>query len=360
MDGALETMLKRIVQEGLKCFERYDTNDLKDYKVVLLPDFFIDHIVSFPDFKEGMSTIQSRFMQGGGNIPGLTQVISQGGNAANTALALARLGVHSHLICRTDKLGIYLIEYFLKPYGVDISHAKGDGKNAYTVALEFGKNHSNVFLQDPGSVTTFGVDDLNTQDWELIRSAHLVGVMNWSMNRKGTYLASHVFEYAKNHDVKTYIDTGDPSPRSMDIDDFLDTVFSKDIVDIMSLNENEIRKYSGHNQYETNDEIYEAGRILHQRIRSRLDVHTARCSYSITNSKQVCVDTVPLLKVYRATGAGDVWNAGNIIGELLDFSFEQRLAFANLVAACYISKKEPIPPSSDEIKGFAMKLIEDW
>lgn len=359
MDGALNTMDKRLIQEGLKIFERFDINDLKEYHVVLLPDFFVDHIVSFPDFRKGISTIESRFNQGGGNIPGLTQIISQGGNAANTALALARIGIQSHLICRTDKLGMHLIQFFLKPYGVDVSAVKEDGKNAYTVALEFGKNHSNVFLQDPGSVATFGVDDLSAQDWDLIGSSHLVGVMNWSMNMKGTDLASHVFEYAKNHDVKTYIDTGDPSPRSIDIDDFLNTVFTNDFVDIMSLNENEIRKYSSQTQCETTDEIYEAGRILHQRIRSRLDVHTALCSYSITNSTQVCVDTVPLTHIFRATGAGDVWNAANITGELLDFSFEHRLAFANLVAACYISKKEPVPPSSDEIKGFAMKFIED-
>jgi len=358
MDGALNTMDKRLIQEGLKIFERFDINDLKEYHVVLLPDFFIDHIVSFPDFKEGMSTIESRYIQGGGNIPGLPQIISQGGNAANTALALARIGIRSHLICRTDRLGMYLLEFFLKPYGVDISHAKGDGENAYTVALEFGKNHSNVFLQDPGSVATFGVDDLTAQDWDLIQSAHLVGVMNWSMNRNGTDLANHVFEYAKNHDVKTYIDTGDPSPRSMDIDDFLNTLFTKDIVDIMSLNENEIHKYSKQTHCETTEGIYEACRILHQRIHSRLDVHTAHCSYSITSSKQICVDTVPLTRVYRATGAGDVWNAGNITGELLDFSFEQRLSFANLLAACYISKKEPVPPSFDEMKGFAMKLLE--
>ena len=337
--------------------ENIDRETVKNFSVVLLPDFSVDHIVSLPDFQQSMSQIESRFKQAGGNIPGISQVIQQGGNAANTALALARLGIHSHLICKTNQIGQYLLDFFLKQHGVDISHVQADGALASTIALEFGKNHSNIFLQDAGSIVDFGVKDLTDADWDLIKSVDLVGVMNWSLNKKGTELARAVFEYAKKYDVKTYIDTGDPSPRSEDISDFIEVVLASGFVDCFSLNENEIRKYSGKESCKTTDEILEACSSLHAKVKARLDVHTAVYSYSISDSMNAIVPGVSLPRIYRSTGAGDTWNAGNITGELLGFSFEQRLAFANLLAACYISKTEPLPPTFNEVKEFLNMIL---
>ncbi len=79
--------------------------------------------------------------------------------------------------------------------------------------------------------------------------------------------------------------------------------------------------------------------MFHKTAKSRLDVHTAMFSHSITQTMQATVPTLALSNVYRSTGAGDVGNAGNILGDLLGFSFEIRLAFANSLAGCYISKK---------------------
>ena len=39
----------------------------------------------------------------------------------------------------------------------------------------------------------------------------------------------------------------------------------------------------------------------------------------------------------RATGAGDAWDAGNILGDGNGLSGECRLMLANAVAACYLS-----------------------
>lgn len=347
-----------IVQCTLSQLDKLEREDIKILEVVLLPDFFVDHVVFFPNFQQGIQRIEKSFLQGGGNVPGLHQMIHQGGNAANTALALARLGVSSHLISRTNELGVHLLKIFLEPYGVDITHVQSTGSLASTIALEFGENHSNVFLQDAGSVADFRAEYLTKTDWKLIESAHLVGVMNWSLTVGGTELAKQVFEYGKKCGIKTYMDTGDPSPRLDDIPALKGEIIEKGLVDSFSMNENEIRKYSGRSSAENREDLIEAGCVLHESVKTRLDVHTAQFSYSLSDAIPVIVPTVPLTKVYRATGAGDVWNAGNILGDLLRFSNENRLAFANILAACYISKKDPIPPTIGELEQFMNQIKE--
>lgn len=351
-------MNRDIFQHVLENIEDIE-GDLRKLHVVLLPDFFVDHIVSISNFEEGLAKIESRVSQGGGNIPDLTQVIQQGGNAANTALALSRLGIQSHLISKTDDIGMCLLEFFLRPHGVDISHVKKGGYLASTVALEFGKNHSNVFLQDVGSVEDFDVHDLTEEDWSLIQSVDIVGVMNWSLNKAGTNLAKNVLSFAKKHGVKTYVDTGDPSPRLEDIPELMDSVLSRGLVDFFSLNENEIRRYSGQQSCKNTEEIIRACNILLEKVHTRLDVHTAVQSYSVSNVENVTVPVEPLEKVFRTTGAGDVWNAGNIFAELVGFYSESRLAFANIIAGCYISKEEALPPTLDELKTFAGKHVRN-
>ncbi len=341
-----------MLQRPRYLLDTINKESIRKLDVVLLPDFFVDHIVSFPNFQQSIHRLEECFRQGGGNMPGLSQILHQGGNAANTALALARLGVNSHLICKTNLVGFHLLELFLEPHGVDLSHVQSDGSLASTVALEFGENHSNIFLQDAGSVATFGVDNLTENDWDTIRSTNMVGVMNWSLNKKGTELAKFVFEYAKRHKAKTYMDTGDPSPRLDDIPTLINEVLLSGLVDCFSLNENEIRKYSGISCCEKTEDIIETCRLFHKMVKNRLDVHTALFSYTITDAMQATVPTISLPRIYRTTGAGDVWNAGNIIGDLLCLSFEYRLSFANSLAACYISKKDPLPPTIDEVEQF--------
>lgn len=106
-------------------------------EVVLMPDFFLDRIVryqgTFDDFAVEARRIVER---GGGNLPVTRQEILRGGNATNTASALAKLGMKSHLILRTSQLGLVLLKHFLGG-SVDISHVKSDGRIALTVALEF-------------------------------------------------------------------------------------------------------------------------------------------------------------------------------------------------------------------------------
>jgi len=321
----------------------------------MLPDFFIDHFVSLESPKKTSSVIDALVKQGGGNFPRVSQQISQGGNAANTALALARLGVCSHLICRTDEFGMHCLQFFLGKHQVDLSGVKTTGKLALTTALEFRKTHANVMLGDPGSVADFSFGLLDAHDHECLRSADIVGVVNWNLNTFGTELAQKVFETVKKEGVKTFFDSGDPSPRVKDIPLLLKQVLRNPRLDIFGLNENELRYYSTIKEH-TQEGLVNALAGLKQQMTARIDLHTARFSCSLGSTPTI-VPTASYPTIYRSTGAGDAWNAADLFAELFGFEDDERLLFANITAGCYISTQEPIHPTLDTILNFIKKML---
>jgi len=328
---------------------------LSAFHIVMLPDFFVDHFVSFQTVEETCTTVRRIASQGGGNIPGISQQIHQGGNAANTALCLARLGMSSHLICRTNTLGSHLLQFFLGKHGVDLSGVKIDGTLAITNAFEFHDPPANVMIGDPGSVASFSFESLDAHDRELIAHADLVGVTNWNLNNYGTMLAYHVLEFAKQNHVKTFFDSGDPSPRITDIPDMMNKVLMSSHLDIFSLNENELCHYSNRPAV-TQADMIDAAKLLKQKVLARIDLHTSRFSGSIGNTTTI-IATIPDLQVIRTTGAGDAWNAANIFGELLEFPNDERLLFSNILAGIYISSSEALHPTIDMIIDFIKKTL---
>ncbi|MCU0851045.1 MAG: carbohydrate kinase family protein [Candidatus Thermoplasmatota archaeon] len=348
MEISLEKRLLQRVQ-GLQ------REKLPGFHIVMLPDFFVDHFVYFDSVDTTCQEIQKIAAQGGGNRPGITQRLQQGGNATNTALGLARLGMSTHLICQTSPLGLYLLQYFLGNNGVGLSGVHTDGGLALTTAFEFQKPQANIMLGDPGSVASFSHDLLNAHDWELITSAALVGVVNWNQNRLGTDLACRVFEQAKKQGSKTFFDTGDPSPRLQDISQMMEKVLMNHHLDRFGLNENELRLYS-QRPCRNQEEMLAALEELKKRIPARIDFHTAVFSASAQEVVTV-VPTIRFPMLYRSTGAGDIWNAANIFADLLEFDADERLLFANVVAGLYISSPDPFPPTFDMVINFIKNNI---
>ncbi|MCX6662966.1 MAG: carbohydrate kinase family protein [Euryarchaeota archaeon] len=338
----MESSLQKRLLQTLQGLER---TEFSTFHVVMLPDFFVDHFVSLDTVEKTCNAVKTVAAQGGGNLPGIAQRITQGGNAANTALALARLGISTHLICRTDPLGMHLLQYFLGNSGVDLSGVKTDGNLAITTALEFQEHHANVMIGDPGSVATFSFELLNDHDRELIASADLVGVTNWNLNRSGTDLACKVFEIAKKQGVRTFFDSGDPSPRVYDIPELINKVLTNPQLDIFGLNENELRYYSNSSN-KTQEEMITTALLLKKKIPARIDLHTSLFSGSI-RSTSIVVPTMLLSTQYRSTGAGDAWNAANMFADLLGFADDERLLFANMFAGHYISSTDVVHSTID-------------
>ncbi len=338
-----------------RTLQNLDRSTLAKSHVVMLPDFFVDHFVSLESPKKTSNAIDTLVKQGGGNLPGCSQQISQGGNAANTALALARLGVSSHLICRTDQFGLHCLQFFLGRHQVDLSGVKTTGKLAITTALEFQKDHTNVMLGDPGSVADFSFELLDAHDHERLHSADIVGVVNWNLNSCGTELAQKVFEVVKKEGGKTFFDSGDPSPRIKDIPKLVQQVLRNPRLDIFGLNENELQHYSG-TKARSQEGLVDEVVALKKQMTARIDLHTARFSCSMGKAPTV-VPTISYPTIYRSTGAGDAWNAADLFAELFGFEDDERLLFANISAGCYTSTREPIHPTLDVVLNFIKKML---
>ncbi len=340
----MEGEYKAIQRELSSALCDIDPNEINALQVVCMPSFYLDHFVYLKDIEKFCDKIGAKYASGGGNLPGFTQTVLQGGGAVNTAIALARLGLHSYYIGKTSQFGAHALKFFAERAGVDISHVATDGTLGQTLALEIGNNKVNVMLNDIGSNYDFRFDCLRDADLELIKNCHLVSVHDWGTNvLGGTDLATKIFKYAKRHNVKTYFDSADPSVRLQDLHELFKRIISSKNLDIMSMNVNELK-------YHVESITLERAIELKERIHARIDFHSPHYSASIGTT------TIPFpsykITLERSTGAGDTWNAGNIAGELLGLPPALRLCLANAVAGYYISDKRGVHPTVDDVLRF--------
>ncbi len=340
-------MLSWIINDLLRCLKRVEPHE---FKVVVMPDFFIDRFVTYyGSAKQLYGAIVKVAERRGGNIHGVKQMELRGGNAANTAAALAALDVKVYPIITTDPMGFQLLQYYLGPFGVDLFHVRLDGEVALTTAFELAHNKErvNIMLGDLGSLPNFGPKDLVEKDFELLQNADYVCVFNWASTRRwGTELAEKVFSYVKEEGKgKTYYDSGDPTPNSRNIRKLLRKVIKTRLVDILSINENEAFQYASRldgrvkrlkSKLNHHEMAKECARALAKHLSARVDLHTRAFSGSFTSEYEVVLPTFPVSGL-RSTGAGDSWNAGNIYGDSLKIPDSCRLTLANAVAAYYVS-----------------------
>jgi len=354
-----------LIDDLLRCLKRAK---VRKFNVVVMPDFFIDRLVTYSgeveQFSKAIAEVAGRF---GGNIHGIKQMELRGGNAANTAAALGALGARVYPIIKTSPLGLHLLKFYLEPFGVDLSHVKVNGDVALTSAFELTHRGEkvNIMMGDLGSLPSFGPKDLTEEDFQLLREADYACVFNWaSLLRWGTELAENVFRYIKEKGKgKTYYDTGDPSPNREKISKLVRKVLLREIVDVFGVNENEafiyasqlnpkvklLRKKLGHHEL-----AKECARILAKHLSARVDLHTSALAGSFTKESEVIV---PAFKVsaLRSTGAGDAWNAGNIFGDALELPDSCRLTLANSVAAYYVSSPAAEHPTLPKLVEFCQK-----
>ena len=336
--------------------------------VIVMPDFFHDRLINLdydaPRFSSAIADVAERK---GGSMDGVAQTDMRGGNAINTASALAALGVNVTPIVCTNKLGLQQIKFYLKKYRVDLSHIKITEKASITTALEFKTENgkANVMLRDLGALADFGPLDLTESDYELIDNADYVCLFNWAGTKKyGTTLVETVFRRVKaKRKGKTYYDTADPAPNRDKIPELMDKVLKTRQVDVLSLNENEAICYAAllnkaisekQKKLHFDGLAMEAARVLAKHLPARIDLHTTAFSATVAKKNEFVFPAFKV-KALRATGAGDAWNAGNIIGDGNALSDECRLALANAVAAYYLSDLHGTHPTRRKL----VKFIEN-
>ncbi len=358
--------LSRCLLEELQEFLR---NEIKELNVVVMPDFFLDRLISSNiDVKAFSRMLGKVVKRKGGSIDGIEQMELRGGNAVNTASALTALNAKVTPIVCTSRLGLTLIKFCLEQRKVDLSHIKIFDNASITTAIEFknGKDKINVMLRDVGALADFGPHHLNDDDFEVIENADYVCVFNWAGTRRfGTELAETVFHHVKNMGKgKNYYDTADPTGNKDKVPKLIKKVLKSQYIDILSVNENEAICYASQLSNKTeklsrasrlDESAKKSARVLASHIPARVDLHTTNFSATFTKKHETIVPAfkVPVL---RTTGAGDAWNAGNILGDAYKLSDEHRLTLANAVAAYYISNPQGAHPTRKQLIAFCKKL----
>jgi len=359
-------MSKFACEKELQTFLEHST--FRECNVVVMPDLFLDRLINlqwaFTDFYQLIGKIVDRK---GGSIDGIVQTDIIGGNAINTASALTSLGVNVTPIICTSNYGLDQFNHRFKDVSIDSSHIKCLGKDSITTSLEFKNKHekTNVMIRDLGALVDFGPEQLDNHDYEAIQKADYTCIFNWAGTlNSGTQLADEVFSRVKRvGHGKTYYDTADPNPNIQDIPNLISDVLKTSKVDVLSVNENEVFTYACQidssfkekRQFLNSTELaIEAARVLAKNFSARIDLHTTSFSASLRGNNEV---VVPAFKVdvLRATGAGDTWNAGNIVGEHNGLSDECRLLLANALSAYYLSSPNGIHPDRVKLANFVRK-----
>jgi ribokinase len=337
----------------------------RDCKVVVMPDFFLDRLINLdwdvPQFLELVTGVAKRT---GGSIDGVSQTDIKGGNAVNIASALASLGVNVTPIVCTNPHGLQQIKYDFESKSINTSHIKVSEKASITTALEFKEKSgkTNVMLRDLGALANFGPKDLDENDYSLIENSDYTCLFNWAGTLKyGTELAEAVFARAKaGGKHKTFYDSADPHPNIKAIHDLIDKVLKSNNIDILSLNENEAVTYASllDNSILKKKVVMpfaklamEAARVLSKHFSSRIDLHTTEFSATFRGNHEIIVPAFKI-KVLRATGAGDAWNAGNLLADHHNLSDESRLMLANAVSASYLSSEDGLHPTKEKLIAF--------
>lgn len=360
-------MSPSFIKELLSFLKRFRKG--RSFSVVVMPDFFIDRFISYKgDIKDFYRVLSDVATHKGGSIDDIRQMDFRGGNAANTAAALAVLGAKVYPIIHTSSLGLNLLKHYLHPHSVDLSYVKAEGETSITTAIELThrKERVNVMLRDVGSLAKFGPSDLTPRDYKLLEEVDYVCVFNWAGTRHhGTELARAVFSHVKKRGKgKTYYDTADPTPNRGKISTLMRAVLSTGLVDILSLNENEAVQYASQLSPQMVEKLQkgmkldelakDCARMLAQNLSARIDLHATTYAGTFTKNKETMV---PALKVpvRRITGAGDAWNAANLYADANEFPDKFRLDFANTVAAYYISNQRLEHPTLPQLKNFIQK-----
>jgi ribokinase len=169
------------------------------------------------------------------------------------------------------------------------------------------------------------------------------------LNHAGTALAEAVLRRAGKAGVRTFFDSGDPSSRAPEVPELFGKVLRLQELDVLSCNENELAYFAQAAGDARSTGLEERARSVKREVRATLDVHTRHETLSLGADGRAAHIRAHTVEGRRATGAGDAWNAGNILGHLLGLPADERLQLANAVATCYVTAEQPLHPTLEDV-----------
>jgi len=311
--------------------------------IVVMPDFFIDRIIKLRSKEDFINALNQKAKFGGGSIRNMPTVDVKGGNAVNIAYCLAQLGAKVTLFTVSDKIGAAVLIHIFSKFGEKVNLRIADGKHGLTTSFEFINEQgfkANVMLSDTGDNINFGPERINSEDdLRILKNADAVAVVNWASNSSGTQLTEHVFKGSPKS--LHFIDPADIETRRQEFLDSLTKIGN--IIDILSINENEcnsLAKAVGSdplipsNNYDPVDVKNAAAKIA-EKVGLSIDLHT-RIGAAWSNGRETSFANAIKVEPKTLTGAGDSWDAADILGHLAGLDTRERLMFSNAYVSLYI------------------------
>lgn len=340
--------------ELLKAIEGLEQR-LAGKPVLCLPDLYIDELVSLPRWADFQKQLTSATLRGGGRIRSQGQHMVIGGNAFNTARALARLGVPARFAGVTSASALEFAVHETKGEAIDLRAVMTGGRPSLTVALEMGADRANVQLNDPGSLDGLRLADLGGAVHEALKGVAAVHVANWGQNvTGGTAFVEEALAAARSAGAATFLDPSDLWGREKDTLELIERVAKGKHLDYFLVNEAELRElarvlllHAGGTSPCAHDDVDGQGKEFTKRVEAGLAVHTQGKGQSWRKGRGEGLVEAPPAAPLRTTGAGDVWNAGFIAATVAGLSPQFRLEFAHALARRFVTTQGPPPTTAD-------------
>jgi ribokinase len=334
-----------------EALRKVDTNS-----IVVMPDFFVDRILTLRSQKEFCNLLAEKVRFGGGAVRNIGTTERKGGNAVNIAYCLARLGIkNTNLFTIADEFGSAMLRRVFSKFGERVNLRIEYGKHGRTTGLEFLKSSAtkaNVMLNDAGDNEYFGSEKIDSDvNLKILENANAVIVVNWGSNLKGSQLAT--FAFSKSPKSFHYIDPADIESRKDEFRDFLRNISNN--IHALALNENEANSLGNSlglnsllppNDYDEAD-VKSAAVQISSNLSINTDVHTPIGAAS-SNGKKVDYASAFEVQAKTLTGAGDSWDSANIRCYLSGISTRERLMFSNAYASLYVQSSDAEPPTMEE------------
>ncbi|HEX9678631.1 carbohydrate kinase family protein [Nitrososphaera sp.] len=327
--------------------------------IAVMPDFFVDRIIRIESAEKLLAALDEKARNGGGSIRGVPTTDIRGGNAVNVAYALAKFGAKVSLFTAANEIGAAMIRQSFSQFGESTTLRILPGRHGCTTSFEFPHNDYkvNVMVSDVGDNEQFGPNRLSSQeDLSILKNADAVMVVNWASNKKGTELAEHVFKSSPS--AMHFIDPADIATRK---EEFRDALFKlAEMTDCLSMNENECGQLAQALGLEAplgstygSDDVKAAARKIAESVGVTTDLHT-RIGSAWSNGREVEFVHAVRVEPKILTGAGDVWDAADIIGYLAGLEPLERLMFSNAAASLFVREASGEPPTMNKV----FELIE--
>ena len=320
--------------------------------VVVMADFFVDRIIKFKSKQELLDIIIRKVELGAEAVPGIRTLERAGGKAVNVAHCLARLGIDVTLFTIADKIGSYIIKNTFSSLEDKINLRIKNGIQGYNTAFEFVDEVSKVSLSDRGDNTKFGPKMISSEDdLSDLNDAAAVALVDWSSNTLGTDLAGYVFNNSKK--ALHFVDPGDIRGREKEVYNLLSVI--RDAKGILSLNENELKSIlnilnfdSSFLEADTGEKLQESLKIFARQVGFNIDLHAKKYTAS-SNGDYTAIFPTRKVQIRSLLGAGDSWDAADILGYLAGLDPMERLIFSNLYCSLYISNLESEPATMADV-----------